>query len=127
MLLMKVVLLIQYSNEKIDFRKINLHLTSKIYFEIWKCPIFASSASNGLTRCDEYSSLDIDALKIVSNGVNALRNSERSFLIITHYQRLLNYIKPDFVHVLSNGKIVESGDWKLALDLENNGYGKYLN
>ena len=73
------------------------------------------------------SGLDIDALKIVSNGVNALRNSERCFLIITHYQRLLNYIKPDFVHVLSNGKIVESGDWKLALELENDGYGKYLN
>ena len=73
------------------------------------------------------SGLDIDALKIVSNGVNALRNSDRSFLIITHYQRLLNYIKPDFVHVLSNGKIVESGDWKLALELENDGYGKYLN
>ena len=73
------------------------------------------------------SGLDIDALKIVSNGVNALRNSVRSFLIITHYQRLLNYIKPDFVHVLSNGKIVESGDWKLALELENDGYGKYLN
>ena len=73
------------------------------------------------------SGLDIDALKIVSNGVNALRNSNRSFLIITHYQRLLNYIKPDFVHVLSNGKIVESGDWKLALELENDGYGKYLN
>jgi Fe-S cluster assembly ATP-binding protein len=73
------------------------------------------------------SGLDIDALKIVSNGVNALRDSNRSFLIITHYQRLLNYIKPDFVHVLSHGKIVKSGDWKLAIDLENDGYGQFLN
>ena len=68
------------------------------------------------------SGLDIDALKIVSDGVNSLRNSNNSFLIITHYQRLLNYIKPDFVHVLKNGKIVRSGDFKLAIELENKGY-----
>ena len=68
------------------------------------------------------SGLDIDALKVVSNGVNSLRDPDRSFLIITHYQRLLNYIKPDFVHVLSDGKIVKTGDWKLALDLEKEGY-----
>ena len=73
------------------------------------------------------SGLDIDALKIVSNGVNAMRSNERSFLIITHYQRLLNYIKPDFVHVFSDGKIVKSGDWKLALELENDGYAKFIN
>lgn len=73
------------------------------------------------------SGLDIDALKIVSNGVNTLRSQDRSFLIITHYQRLLNYIKPDFVHVLSDGKIVKTGDWKLALELENDGYGKFVN
>jgi|TARA_B110000285_G_C15139861_1_gene629988 Fe-S cluster assembly ATP-binding protein len=73
------------------------------------------------------SGLDIDALKIVSNGVNALRDPDRSFLIITHYQRLLNYIKPDFVHVLSDGKIVKTGDWKLALDLEKEGYGQFIN
>ena len=72
------------------------------------------------------SGLDIDALKIVSNGVNAMRSPDRSFLIITHYQRLLNYIKPDFVHVFSDGKIVESGDWKLALELENEGYAKFI-
>ena len=72
------------------------------------------------------SGLDIDALKIVSNGVNALRDPDRSFLIITHYQRLLNYIKPDFVHVLSEGQIVKTGDWKLALELENEGYGKFI-
>ena len=72
------------------------------------------------------SGLDIDALKIVSNGVNAMRSPDRSFLIITHYQRLLNYIKPDFVHVFSDGKIVESGDWKLALELENEGYAKFV-
>ena len=68
------------------------------------------------------SGLDIDALKIVSNGVNSLRKKENSFLIITHYQRLLNYIKPDFVHVLKNGKIIKSGGFELALELENKGY-----
>ena len=73
------------------------------------------------------SGLDIDALKVVSNGVNSLRDPDRSFLIITHYQRLLNYIKPDFVHILSDGKIVKTGDWKLALELENEGYGQFIN
>ena len=68
------------------------------------------------------SGLDIDALKIVAEGVNALRNKESSFLIITHYQRLLNYIKPDVVHVLINGQIVKSGGSELALELENKGY-----
>ena len=72
------------------------------------------------------SGLDIDALKIVADGVNALRKKNNSFLIITHYQRLLDYIKPDFVHVFSDGKIVESGDWKLALELENDGYAKFV-
>ena len=71
------------------------------------------------------SGLDIDALKIVSEGVNALRNKKNSFLIITHYQRLLNYIKPDFVHVLINGKIVKSGGSELALDLEKKGYESF--
>jgi Fe-S cluster assembly ATP-binding protein len=69
------------------------------------------------------SGLDIDALRIVANGVNALRNSERSFLVVTHYQRLLNYIKPDFVHVLVDGRIVRSGGPELALELEDKGYG----
>jgi len=68
------------------------------------------------------SGLDIDALKVVSEGVNALRDGERSFVVITHYQRLLNYIVPDFVHVLKNGKIVRSGDRELALQLEDQGY-----
>ena len=68
------------------------------------------------------SGLDIDALRIVSNGVNSLRNKNRSFLIITHYQRLLDYIKPDFVHVLVNGKIVKTGCSDLALELEKDGY-----
>jgi len=71
------------------------------------------------------SGLDIDALKIVSEGVNALRNKKNSFLIITHYQRLLNYIKPDFVHVLINGKIVKSGGSELALDLDKKGYESF--
>ena len=64
------------------------------------------------------SGLDIDALRIVSEGVNSLRNKNNSFLIITHYQRLLDYIKPDFVHVLKNGQIIKSGGPELALDLE---------
>ncbi len=70
------------------------------------------------------SGLDIDALKIVANGVNTLRNKERSFLIITHYQRLLDYIKPDFVHVLIKGKIAKSGCMELAEELEKVGYEK---
>jgi Fe-S cluster assembly ATP-binding protein len=69
------------------------------------------------------SGLDIDALKIVSNGVNALRNHERAMLVVTHYQRLLNYIVPDFVHVLTDGRIVRSGGRELALELEEKGYG----
>lgn len=68
------------------------------------------------------SGLDIDALKIVSNGVNKLRNKENAFIVITHYQRLLDYIVPDFVHVLSDGKIVKTGDKNLALELEEKGY-----
>tara|TARA_Y100000768_G_C23690628_1_gene546710 strand:- start:65 stop:703 length:639 start_codon:yes stop_codon:yes gene_type:complete len=68
------------------------------------------------------SGLDIDALKVVSDGVNSLRNDKNSFLIITHYQRLLNYIKPDFVHVLKNGKIIKSGNFELAIELEKKGY-----
>jgi Fe-S cluster assembly ATP-binding protein len=68
------------------------------------------------------SGLDIDALKIVADGVNALRSEDRSFVVITHYQRLLNYIVPDFVHVLKDGKIVRSGDRELALHLEDQGY-----
>ena len=70
------------------------------------------------------SGLDIDALKIIAKGVNSSRNDEKSFLVITHYQRLLNYINPDFVHVLSNGKIVKSGRMELAEELEKTGYKK---
>jgi Fe-S cluster assembly ATP-binding protein len=69
------------------------------------------------------SGLDIDALRIVANGVNALRGPERSMLVITHYQRLLNYIVPDFVHVLVDGQIARSGGPELARELEETGYG----
>jgi len=69
------------------------------------------------------SGLDIDALRIVADGVNAMRTDDRSFLLITHYQRLLDYIVPDFVHVLVNGRIVQSGGKELALELEDKGYG----
>jgi Fe-S cluster assembly ATP-binding protein len=69
------------------------------------------------------SGLDIDALRVIAGGVNALRSPQRSILLITHYQRLLDYIQPDYVHVLAEGRIVRSGDRKLALELEEKGYG----
>ncbi len=69
------------------------------------------------------SGLDIDALKLVANGVNAMRSAERATIVVTHYQRLLEHIVPDFVHVLSGGRIVKSGDRALALELEDKGYG----
>jgi len=70
------------------------------------------------------SGLDIDALKAVANGVNSLRSPDRSFIVVTHYQRLLSYIVPDFVHVMFNGRIVKSGDKHLALELEQKGYAE---
>ena len=72
------------------------------------------------------SGLDIDALKVVSDGVNSLRSPDRAFLVITHYQRLLDYIVPDHVHVMAQGRIVASGGKELALELEAEGYAKYL-
>ena len=72
------------------------------------------------------SGLDVDAMKLVAEGVNALRNEGRGFLVITHYQRLLDHIKPDVVHIMADGKIVKSGGPELALEVENNGYGDIL-
>ena len=72
------------------------------------------------------SGLDIDALRVVSNGVNAMRSEENATIVVTHYQRLLNYIIPDFVHVLVDGKIVRSGDKNLAIELEEMGYDKII-
>ncbi|MFN3662674.1 Fe-S cluster assembly ATPase SufC [Yoonia sp.] len=72
------------------------------------------------------SGLDVDAMKLVADGVNALRSDNRSFLVITHYQRLLDHIKPDFVHILSEGKIIKSGGPELALEVEHNGYADLL-
>ncbi|GAB3379319.1 Fe-S cluster assembly ATPase SufC [Spongiibacter taiwanensis] len=69
------------------------------------------------------SGLDIDALQVVAEGVNAMRAADRAFVMVTHYQRLLDYIQPDFVHVLSGGRIIKSGDRSLALELEQKGYG----
>ena len=68
------------------------------------------------------SGLDVDALQIVARGINQIRNSKRAILVITHYQRLLNYVEPDFVHILSNGRIVKSGGKQLALEIEESGY-----
>ena len=72
------------------------------------------------------SGLDIDALKVVADGVNALRDGQRAMLVITHYQRLLNYVVPDFVHVYAAGHIVKSGDKTLALELEEKGYAEFV-
>ena len=69
------------------------------------------------------SGLDIDALRIVADGVNAMRDPQRSVILVTHYQRLLDYIEPDFVHVLAAGRIIRSGDKTLATELEEKGYG----
>ena len=81
----------------------------------------------GLAILDETDSgLDIDALRTVANGVNALRSPERAMIVVTHYQRLLDYIEPDVVHVLANGRIVRSGDKTLAYELEQKGYGWIL-
>ena len=72
------------------------------------------------------SGLDVDAMKLVAEGVNALRSEGRSFLVITHYQRLLDHIKPDVVHIMANGRIIKSGGPELALEVENNGYADIL-
>ena len=108
-------------DEKILSRQLNVGFSGG---EKKKNEILQMSILNPkLSILDETDSgLDIDALKIVSEGVNALRSKESSFLIITHYQRLLEYIKPDFVHVLINGQIVKSGGSELAIELENKGY-----
>ena len=108
-------------DEKILSRQLNVGFSGG---EKKKNEILQMSILNPkLSILDETDSgLDIDALKIVSEGVNALRSKESSFLIITHYQRLLEYIKPDFVHVLIDGQIVKSGGSELALELENKGY-----
>jgi Fe-S cluster assembly ATP-binding protein len=108
-------------DEKILSRQLNVGFSGG---EKKKNEILQMSILNPkLSILDETDSgLDIDALKIVSEGVNALRSKESSFLIITHYQRLLDYIKPDFVHVLINGQIVKSGGSELALELESKGY-----
>ncbi|MDA8918881.1 Fe-S cluster assembly ATPase SufC [Candidatus Pelagibacter sp.] len=108
-------------DEKILSRQLNVGFSGG---EKKKNEILQMSILNPkLSILDETDSgLDIDALKTVSEGVNALRSKENSFLIITHYQRLLDYIKPDFVHVLINGQIVKSGGSELALELESKGY-----
>ena len=72
------------------------------------------------------SGLDVDAMKLVSQGVNALRDEKRTFLVITHYQRLLDHIKPDVVHIMANGRIIKTGGPELALEVEQNGYADLL-
>jgi len=108
-------------DEKILSRQLNVGFSGG---EKKKNEILQMSILNPkLSILDETDSgLDIDALRIVSEGVNALRTKDNSFLIITHYQRLLDYIKPDFVHVLKNGQIIKSGGPELAMDLEKKGY-----
>jgi Fe-S cluster assembly ATP-binding protein len=90
---------------------------------------YVLSGKDGYEVCilDETDSgLDVDAMKLVSHGVNALRDAGRSFLVITHYQRLLDHIKPDVVHIMAGGKIIKSGGPELALEVENNGYADLL-
>ncbi|MDA7781084.1 Fe-S cluster assembly ATPase SufC [Candidatus Pelagibacter sp.] len=108
-------------DEKILSRQLNVGFSGG---EKKKNEILQMSILNPkLSILDETDSgLDIDALKIVSEGVNALRTKDSSFLIITHYQRLLDYIKPDFVHVLIDGQIIKSGGSELAMELESKGY-----
>ena len=110
-------------DEKILSRQLNVGFSGgeKKKNEILQMKILDPS----LTILDETDSgLDIDALKIVAKGVNSSRNNQKSFLVITHYQRLLDYIKPDFVHVLSDGKIIKTGCGDLAEELEKTGYKK---
>ena len=111
-------------DEKILSRQLNVGFSGG---EKKKNEILQMSILNPkLSILDETDSgLDIDALKIVADGVNTLRDNKNSFLIITHYQRLLDYIKPDFVHVLIDGKIIKSGGPELALELEKKGYEKF--
>lgn len=92
----------------------------------WKCCKWRCWSRSSLILDETDSGLDIDALKVVSDGVNALRALDRGMLVITHYQRLLDHIKPDRVHVLVAGKIVRSGGPELALELEAHGYDQYL-
>ena len=111
-------------DEKILSRQLNVGFSGgeKKKNEILQMSMLAPK----LSILDETDSgLDIDALKIVADGVNTLRNKNNSFLIITHYQRLLDYIKPDFVHVLMNGKIIRSGGPELAIELEKKGYESF--
>ena len=110
-------------DEKILSRQLNVGFSGgeKKKNEILQMKILDPS----FTILDETDSgLDIDALKTIANGVNSSRDKMKSFLVITHYQRLLDYIKPDFVHVLSDGKIVKSGGMELAEELEKTGYKK---
>src|SRR5690606_14096402 len=91
------------------------------------CRASMSRPEPKLALLDETDSgLDIDALQVVANGVNSLRSPERSVVMVTHYQRLLNYIVPDYVHVLMDGRIVKSGGRELALELEEHGYSGLL-
>jgi Fe-S cluster assembly ATP-binding protein len=110
-------------DEKILSRQLNVGFSGgeKKKNEILQMKILEPSFSI-LDETD--SGLDIDALKIIAKGVNSSRSSKKSFLVITHYQRLLDYIKPDFVHVLSNGKIIKTGCSELAEELEKTGYQK---
>ena len=90
---------------------------NEMKFSRWRC-----CNQNWLYLDETDSGLDIDAIRIVANGVNKLRNKDNAVLVVTHYQRLLDYIIPDFVHVLYNGRIVKSGTKELALELEEKGY-----
>ena len=112
------------SSEEKSLRKKNLDLFFQKGFPNKKNEILQMKLLQPkLSILDETDSgLDIDALRIVADGVNSYKNKDNAFLIITHYQRLLDYIKPDFIHVLSNGKIVKTGNADLGAELEKTGY-----
>ncbi|MFQ5994430.1 MAG: Fe-S cluster assembly ATPase SufC [Acidiferrobacterales bacterium] len=119
--LVKEKLKLMHMNEELLYRSVNEGFSGgeKKRNEILQMAIMEPR----LAILDETDSgLDIDALKVVADGVNALRNSDRAIILVTHYQRLLNYVVPDYVHVLVKGRIVKSGDRSLALELEERGY-----
>mgnify|MGYP001627835279 CR=1 FL=1 len=100
--------------------------TLKIDAEMLKRPVNVGFSGGEKKRNETDSGLDVDAMKLVSEGVNALRDAGRGFLVITHYQRLLDHIKPDVVHIMADGRIVKTGGPELALEVEKNGYADIL-
>ena len=109
---------------QLKIREFNSLSTSTYINNFNTTQTLSTTEVNGSSKT--YNSGDVDAMKLVADGVNALRDKGRSFLVITHYQRLLDHIKPDFVHIMADGRIIKSGGPELALQVENNGYSDLL-